>query len=99
MGARAGPAGAGAGARTHAHKRAHTSNTATTSPLQLSYLEGDGVLCSPQFKISLPELEAQCGDEAGADTLFGQLSTYLGAPGASLCIKPQHSSAGLGVAR
>ena len=62
-------------------------------------LESHGISTAPQHRMSLPELAAQCADEAAADTLFSQLSGYLGSPGASLCIKPATSSWGLGVAR
>lgn len=54
---------------------------------------------APQHKMSLPELAAQCASEAAADTLFAQLSNYLGAAGASLSIKPATSACGQGVAR
>ncbi|GAB4817483.1 hypothetical protein N2152v2_004529 [Parachlorella kessleri] len=66
---------------------------------QLVSLESHGISTAPQHRMSLPELAAQCADEAAADTLFSQLSGYLGSPGASLCIKPATSSWGLGVAR
>lgn len=66
---------------------------------QLLDLEREGISTAPQYKISLPELEAQCADVAAADTLFGQLSTYLGAPGSTLCIKPASTTFGRGVTR
>ena len=65
-------------------------------PVQLRDLEQSGISCPPQHKISLPELSAQCKDEAGADSLFAQLCAHLGAA-SSLCIKPAAATAGLGL--
>eukprot|EP00887_Chlorella_sp_A99_P002563 scaffold6.g2563.t1 len=63
---------------------------------QLRDLEPNGISCPPQHKISLPELAAQCGDEAGADRLFAQLCAHLGAA-ASLCVRPAAGAPGRGL--
>lgn len=62
-------------------------------------LESNGVSTAPLHKMSLPELLAQCETESAAQTLFLQLSGFLGAPGAALSIKPATTSCGRGVAR